>query len=111
MHPTLFSVSCRWYHRHLLSFPTRRSSDLVFLRRRRARAGAALRGDEHGGALEAARHLRLREQPVRSEEHTSELQSPVHLVCRRLLEKKNRSAAAETTPPRTVVPQPATVDP
>src|SRR5690348_18479062 len=24
----------------------------------------------------------------RSEEHTSELQSPVHLVCRRLLEKK-----------------------
>src|SRR5690348_18089379 len=26
---------------------------------------------------------------VRSEEHTSELQSPVHLVCRLLLEKKN----------------------
>src|SRR4051794_41904064 len=26
----------------------------------------------------------------RSEEHTSELQSPVHLVCRLLLEKKNR---------------------
>src|SRR5690348_17429897 len=26
--------------------------------------------------------------PVRSEEHTSELQSPVHLVCRLLLEKK-----------------------
>src|SRR6266487_6268256 len=25
----------------------------------------------------------------RSEEHTSELQSPVHLVCRLLLEKKN----------------------
>src|SRR5690348_18078440 len=28
----------------------------------------------------------------RSEEHTSELQSPVHLVCRLLLEKKNKSA-------------------
>src|SRR5438876_7437267 len=28
---------------------------------------------------------------VRSEEHTSELQSPVHLVCRLLLEKKNRA--------------------
>src|SRR5690348_17410870 len=28
------------------------------------------------------------EQDVRSEEHTSELQSPVHLVCRLLLEKK-----------------------
>src|SRR5690348_17792213 len=27
----------------------------------------------------------------RSEEHTSELQSPVHLVCRLLLEKKNRN--------------------
>src|SRR5690348_17742658 len=27
-------------------------------------------------------------QPARSEEHTSELQSPVHLVCRLLLEKK-----------------------
>src|SRR5207244_13630470 len=28
-------------------------------------------------------------QPDRSEEHTSELQSPDHLVCRLLLEKKN----------------------
>src|SRR5690348_17774492 len=28
---------------------------------------------------------------LRSEEHTSELQSPVHLVCRLLLEKKNNS--------------------
>src|SRR5690348_17654238 len=27
---------------------------------------------------------------TRSEEHTSELQSPVHLVCRLLLEKKNQ---------------------
>src|SRR5438876_7833745 len=27
---------------------------------------------------------------TRSEEHTSELQSPVHLVCRLLLEKKKR---------------------
>src|SRR5690348_17829292 len=27
---------------------------------------------------------------TRSEEHTSELQSPVHLVCRLLLEKKNK---------------------
>src|SRR5258708_16459152 len=28
--------------------------------------------------------------PTRSEEHTSELQSPDHLVCRLLLEKKNK---------------------
>src|SRR5438876_7162755 len=31
------------------------------------------------------------EHGVRSEEHTSELQSPVHLVCRLLLEKKKDS--------------------
>src|SRR5690348_17773007 len=31
-----------------------------------------------------------RGQNVRSEEHTSELQSPVHLVCRLLLEKKKK---------------------
>src|SRR5690348_17911572 len=30
----------------------------------------------------------------RSEEHTSELQSPVHLVCRLLLEKKKKRAIA-----------------
>src|SRR5690348_17404060 len=30
-------------------------------------------------------------EPARSEEHTSELQSPVHLVCRLLLEKKKTS--------------------
>src|SRR5438876_370030 len=29
-------------------------------------------------------------QRIRSEEHTSELQSPVHLVCRLLLEKKKK---------------------
>src|SRR5690348_17489083 len=29
-------------------------------------------------------------QAARSEEHTSELQSPVHLVCRLLLEKKKK---------------------
>src|SRR5690348_17560451 len=36
--------------------------------------------------------LREHESDVdRSEEHTSELQSPVHLVCRLLLEKKNET--------------------
>src|SRR2546422_5684909 len=33
--------------------------------------------------------LQLRERRPRSEEHTSELQSRLHLVCRLLLEKKN----------------------
>src|SRR5947208_6073037 len=34
--------------------------------------------------------LMAAEHGVRSEEHTSELQSPDHLVCRLLLEKKKR---------------------
>src|SRR5256885_10954271 len=33
-------------------------------------------------------------RPSRSEEHTSELQSPCNLVCRLLLEKKTRFASA-----------------
>src|SRR2546429_9182696 len=33
----------------------------------------------------------LRRTPVRSEEHTSELQSRLHLVCRLLLEKKKQN--------------------
>src|SRR5258708_24565335 len=39
--------------------------------------------------------LRVRTRPERSEEHTSELQSPDHLVCRLLLEKKNHSIISE----------------
>src|SRR5690348_2313366 len=34
--------------------------------------------------------LEATEESFRSEEHTSELQSPVHLVCRLLLEKKKK---------------------
>src|SRR5438876_7536160 len=40
--------------------------------------------------------------PGRSEEHTSELQSPVHLVCRLLLEKKNTSLLEACTHAATV---------
>src|SRR5207244_12231106 len=56
-----------------------------------------------------ARNSRLRRVPLvklsisgsrslrcfRSEEHTSELQSPDHLVCRLLLEKKNRNPVTQ----------------
>src|SRR2546429_3278368 len=35
--------------------------------------------------------LKIRTLPHRSEEHTSELQSRLHLVCRLLLEKKKNS--------------------
>src|SRR5690348_8798997 len=40
---------------------------------------------------------RMRNIPGRSEEHTSELQSPVHLVCRLLLEKKKKNICQQTT--------------
>src|SRR5258708_10395112 len=46
---------------------------------------------------------------MRSEEHTSELQSPDHLVCRLLLEKKNQSrdARSQHVPRRTHSPRTA----
>src|SRR5947208_6789610 len=45
----------------------------------------------HGGDYRAALFIRsiiMSRARMRSEEHTSELQSPDHLVCRLLLEKK-----------------------
>src|SRR5256885_9173261 len=38
--------------------------------------------------------LPLQPRPRRSEEHTSELQSPCNLVCRLLLEKKKQQSSA-----------------
>src|SRR5215208_3067589 len=57
----------------------------------RGAAGAALR---HAPCLASARAA-----PDRSEEHTSELQSRGHLVCRLLLEKKKKKK--RNTPRRT----------
>src|SRR5437899_9469808 len=67
-------------HWILHSFPTRRSSDLALAQFGRAKLGR-LHGSLGGGV---PRHRGCR----RSEEHTSELQSLRHLVCRLLLEKK-----------------------
>ena len=39
----------------------------------------------------------LEDKIVRSEEHTSELQSPDHLVCRLLLEKKKNKTKKKKT--------------
>src|SRR3712207_8537342 len=59
-----------------------------------AQAGEELRpGDDagtHGGRVELGLED-LDRQVVRSEEHTSELQSRQYLVCRLLLEKKKKS--------------------
>src|SRR5256885_16997865 len=43
-----------------------------------------------GGARARVRHLPGLPPLLRSEEHTSELQSPCNLVCRLLLEKKKK---------------------
>src|SRR5437763_5345881 len=47
-------------------------------------------GRGRGGAGEARRSRHGRHGAHRSEEHTSELQSPMYLVCRLLLEKKKQ---------------------
>src|SRR5690348_18217110 len=50
-----------------------------------------IRRRQHQPAIQADRGEDQRApQEPRSEEHTSELQSPVHLVCRLLLEKKKK---------------------
>src|SRR5207244_13168136 len=94
----------------LPSFPTRRSSDLRVQRFRapgRDEAPPVLQGcgvfapggagrvqTESSDSRVVRNHAGRRPQRTvigsrRSEEHTSELQSPDHLVCRLLLEKKN----------------------
>src|SRR5438105_5880847 len=94
------------YHQHQHSFPTRRSSDLE-------KASAALGRKVQLGNLSlsllsgslSAENLSIGDDPKfssspmerfsadseRSEEHTSELQSRVDIVCRLLLEKKNKN--------------------
>src|SRR5205823_13840024 len=94
---------------HLPSFPTRRSSDLAppggspgfgestsfFDAYSVASAKTATSGGERctvdfWNLTERDLLLRIDGGPARSEEHTSELQSLAYLVCRLLLEKKNK---------------------
>src|SRR6476661_10671419 len=63
-------------------------------RRRPRRGGPRDRGPGgHRGARRLRRHRRAR----RSEEHTSELQSHLNIVCRLLLEKKKKKIISLTT--------------
>src|SRR3712207_8413311 len=68
----------------------------------RPRDGGADRARPRPARRRGRRRRRLRppalRHPERSEEHTSELQSRQYLVCRLLLEKKNRQHL--NTPPR-----------
>src|SRR5437870_8499989 len=97
---TPFSLHRSRHHPYLHSFPTRRSSDLLEVNPRASRtvpfvskatgvplakiAAQVITGrklKQLGATVERVPHFR-------SEEHTSELQSRGHLVCRLLLEKK-----------------------
>src|SRR5690606_41471144 len=106
----LLALSSAGAHRDLHSFPTRRSSDLtrsmlasaVLVALAMGATPVAAQEAEAPAATEEQRPTTLsgltvtaqkREeqlQDVRSEEHTSELQSRENLVCRLLLEKKNK---------------------
>src|SRR3712207_8798530 len=88
-------------------FPTRRSSDLVQIRNGTDNThvfgnvidqnyvGVGLDDpDTNGNIVEnnvATRNANKNIRNLRSEEHTSELQSRQYLVCRLLLEKKNHN--------------------
>src|SRR5690625_6530718 len=89
-----FFLSCYFHHLDLHSFPTRRSSDLYF---RRLETGLAqgwfpeeIPDEEKVRELGDGRVVQRIDRRTRSEEHTSELQSRGHLVCRLLLEKKKK---------------------
>src|SRR5256885_6073847 len=51
----------------------------------------------HASLTDALNHSNAMDGMQRSEEHTSELQSPCNLVCRLLLEKKKKKAIDNTT--------------
>src|SRR5207244_11218718 len=77
-------------------FPTRRSSDLHYRLDDRLTAIVDIGGGSAevilsaGGVIEQLHSLPLGAVRLRAEEHTSELQSPDHLVYGRLPEKKQR---------------------
>src|SRR5207249_11336022 len=99
--PPLLSFYCSPPPRDLHSFPTRRSSDLRALGVPEQRVRFWMHGldlDACAAAREADGRAPLRipaDAPLRSEEHTSELQSRFDLVCRLLLEKKKKILSSD----------------
>src|SRR5699024_12224936 len=89
--PFFFFLHSSGVHPDLLSFPTRRSSDLEPTRLSRDLKHfecSLLRPLEYISIFNCPAPPC---NPFRSEEHTSELQSRFDLVCRLLLEKKNKT--------------------
>src|SRR5690606_39991159 len=103
-----FCILCYDVHRDLHSFPTRRSSDLSKEFVREWLISEGFQGKEGQKMPEmpdelvlqiSERYIELFEhQLIRSEEHTSELQSRENLVCRLLLEKKKNTKQQATVP-------------
>src|SRR5205823_14795600 len=85
--PPSFFIYRSGHHRDLHSFPTRRSSDLYKPIIVAYRNGAPVRLTDVAKVFDGTENL----GDVRSEEHTSELQSLAYLVCRLLLEKKKQT--------------------
>src|SRR5438445_4761978 len=79
-----FFLNCSSTPRDPHSFPTRRYSDLVDIDPVILRLGA----ERHPDRPYSDPRVTVRPVRMRSEEHTSELQSRQYLVCRLLLEKK-----------------------
>src|SRR5438046_7092817 len=95
-------------HRSLHPFPTRRSSDLLTRMMRTAAhtttkaksvpmlvRSARTRNGRKAAPSATATPVRIVAVALRSEEHTSELQSLTNLVCRLLLEKKKKKNSTE----------------
>src|SRR5438552_9575164 len=100
---SLLSLNSTGAPRALHSFPTRRSSDLTSDMRSPPGGPPPLRSPlGPSRVLSDREEMESAKQPggarVRSEEHTSELQSPDHLVRRLLLEKKNDEHSSLTKP-------------
>src|SRR5437870_8947856 len=75
------------HHPDLHPFPTRRSSDLTL---GSAGMASSMKPPQPATPAHGSAVVTVRLNEVRSEEHTSELQSRGHLVCRPLLEKKKK---------------------
>src|SRR5690625_1183587 len=99
----LFFLDSHGRHLDLHSFPTRRSSDLSWTRGERQPMCCASTWPSSSRSMSGWTASRNPCDPPsasstkeRSEEHTSELQSRGHLVCRLLLEKKKTNMQMRT---------------